>query len=200
MHQPKSQIHLSQGHTMQQYRASARSLQELKVRSLFAVAQGKDRVKAIQHLQVLPCLIFFLPFRRLFHMPPKMSYIFLLLHRVSLLNHSLLPPLLRNLFFSLHGFFNLKDVCATKKKKKKILPLCSFFYTSFLLSGWRDLGFSKCQNPLSGWLSDQAPPWSWSPCQAFPHLANSPFELSLEKLACPRQQLSLCPTELHLTG
>lgn len=110
---------------LQQHCASARSLQELKARSLFAVAQGKDTVKAIQHLQVLPCLIFFLPFHRLFHMPPKMSYIFLLLHRVSLLNHSLLPPLLRNLFFfSLHGFFNLKDVCATKKNKN----LASLFF------------------------------------------------------------------------
>lgn len=110
---------------LQQYRASAHSLQELKVRSLFTVAQGKDRVKAIQHLQVLPCLIFFLPFRRLFH-------IFLLLHRVSLLNHSLLPPLLRNLFFSLHGFFNLKDVCATKKKNKK--KSCLFVLSSTQVS------------------------------------------------------------------
>lgn len=102
-------------------------------------------------------------------------------------------------FFFSARVFQFKG-CLCYQKKKKILPLCSFFYTSFLLSGWRDLGFSKCQNPLSGWLSDQAPPWSWSPCQAFPHLANSPFEPSLEKLACPRQQLSLCPTELHLTG
>lgn len=79
--------------------------------------------------------------------------------------------------------------------KKKILPLCSFFYTSFLLSGWRDLDSSKCQNPLSGWLSDQAPRWSEIPCQVFPHLANSIFEPSPEKLACPRRQLPLCPAE-----
>lgn len=68
------------------------------------------------------------------------------------------PPSSKEAFFSPCRFFNSKDVCV---KKKKILPLCSFFYTSFLLSGWRDLDFSKCQNPLSGWLSDQAPPrWS----------------------------------------
>lgn len=45
-------------------------------------------------------------------------------------------------------------------KKTHNLSLCSFFNTSFLLSGWRDLDFSKCQNPLSGWLSDQTPQWS----------------------------------------
>lgn len=106
----------------------------------------------------LPCLSWVFPYTLLTLLiyPLKMSCIFPLLHRVSLLNPSLLPPPLRKLSFHYAG----SSIQRMPVLHKKILPLCSSFYTSFLLSGWRDLDFSKCQNPLSGWLSDQAPRWS----------------------------------------
>lgn len=104
----------------------------------------------------LPDLGFFLHCADFVNVPPKMSCILLLLHQVSVLSPSLLPPPLRKLSFHYAG----SSIQRMPVLHKKILPLCSSFYTSFLLSGWRDLDFSKCQNPLSGWLSDQAPWWS----------------------------------------
>lgn len=56
-----SLLFLSPKVMLQQDRASARTLQELKAQSLFTVAQGINscRDKTIQHLQALPCLSFF---------------------------------------------------------------------------------------------------------------------------------------------
>lgn len=161
-------LFLSRKVLLQWDQASARTLQEHKAQSLFTVAQGINscRDKTINLLQAFPCMSFglFCCFCFFF------SYILLTL--------LIYPKKCHVSFFSYTGllFQTISFSPPSSKedfpvqvlqfrghlcyKKTHNLSLCSFFNTSFLLSGWRDLDFSKCQNPLSGWLSDQTPRWS----------------------------------------
>lgn len=79
-----------------QVRASVYRLQELKAVTLLLQHKEKAQGKAIQCLQVLPSFSYIL---QTFSYTPQMPYVSLLLRRVFLFNHLLLPSLLRKLFF-----------------------------------------------------------------------------------------------------
>lgn len=115
--------------------ASARTFLELKAQSLFTLAQGINscRDKTIQLLQALPCLRAFFssyilltsfihPKNVLYLSPPTQGF-------SSKLFTS--PPSSKEAFFPLCRFFNLKDVCVTKNKKKKS---CLFVLSSTQVS------------------------------------------------------------------
>lgn len=136
-----SLLFLSPKVMLQQDRASARTLQELKAQSLFTVAQGINscRDKIIQHLQALPCLsfffFFFLTFCWLYSYTQKVSYIFLLLHRVSVLNHSLLPPPLRKFSFPCAGS-SIQRMSVLQKNPASLFFLLHKFPFKWLERPW----------------------------------------------------------------